>query len=91
MKTIVQKLIGKRSLSFENIYHNEGFAADAFHFNLIEPKKNGNKKNRLSFSRITKTIRVTCGQMLYSTILLSWFSFYFVVFGTIKLFSLIKL
>lgn len=91
MKTIVQKLISKKTLSFESIYHNEGFAADAFHFNLIEPKKNGNKKSRVSFSRITKAIRVTCGRMLYSTILLSWFSFYFVVFGTIKLFSLIKL
>ena len=91
MKTIVQKLISKRSLSFENIYHNEGFAADAFHFNLIEPKKNGNKKNRLSFSRITKSIRGTFARMLYTTILLSWFSFYFVVFGTIKLFSFIKL
>ncbi len=91
MKTNLLKFIGKGTLSFESIYQNKGFAADAFHFSLIEPQKNDNRKTGLRFSKAFKWIKRALARMTYSTVLLMWFSFYFVLFGTIKLFSLIKI
>ncbi|MBK8365252.1 MAG: hypothetical protein IPL24_16745 [Bacteroidetes bacterium] len=44
MKTILLKLMNKETLSFESIYQNKGFAADAFQFSLIEPQRNRNRK-----------------------------------------------
>ncbi|MBP9070276.1 MAG: hypothetical protein KBG47_12265 [Bacteroidia bacterium] len=91
MKTNLLKFNGKEALSFENIYQNKGFAADAYRFSLIEPQKNDNRKSGLRFSKVFKWVKRTLARMTYSTVLIMWFSFYFVLFGTIKLFSFIKI
>ncbi|MBK7430945.1 MAG: hypothetical protein IPI62_08425 [Bacteroidetes bacterium] len=90
MKTNLLKFIGKGTLSFESIYQNKGFAADAFIF-IDRTTKNDNRKTGLRFSKAFKWIKRTLSRMTYSTVLIMWFSFYFVLFGTIKLFSLIKI
>ncbi len=91
MKSILLKFMKRETLSFESIYHNKGFAADAFRFSLIEPKKNNNRKKRFRISKSLKAIQRFSARSLYTTIVLFWFSFYFVVFGTIKLFTIAKL
>ncbi|MBK6399894.1 MAG: hypothetical protein IPN61_01110 [Bacteroidetes bacterium] len=91
MKTILLKLMNKETLSFESIYQNKGFAADAFQFSLIEPQRNRNRKKRFQITKVLKTIKRTASRAFYSSVLLFWFSVYFVVHQTIKAFTLFKL
>ena len=91
MKTILQKLIKRPKLSFESIYYNKGFAADAFQFSLIEPQRNRNRKKRFQITKALKTAKRFASRVLYSSVLLFLFTFYFILFGTIKLFTITKL
>jgi hypothetical protein len=91
MKTILPKLMNKETLSFESIYHNKGFAADAFQFSLIEPQKNRNRKKRFKVTKVLKSVKRIASRAFYSSVLLFWFSLYFIVHQTGKALSLIKL
>ena len=84
MKTGFYRLIHKDFLSFESIYHNKGFAIDAFRFSLIEPQKN---KKRKKDSRVKNLFKATARHLsnaTYVSVMFLWFSVYFVVFGAGK-------
>ena len=90
MKTMITRAMKRQTLSFENIYQNKGFVADAFHFSLIDVQMNDESKKKPKTKRALNVKKFfSCA--LYSTVLLTWFTFYFVVFGTIRIFTMIKL
>jgi len=91
MKTILLKLMNKETLSFESIYQNKGFAADAFQFSLIEPQKNRNRKKRFQITKVLKTIQRLASRAFYSSVLMFWFSMYFIVHQTGRALTLFRL
>ncbi len=87
MKTSILKLANKRTLSFESIYQNKGFAEDAYHFSMIEPQKKERPKRNRKFINAINVLRIAISGTTFTLVLLLWFTFYFVVFGTIYAFT----